>query len=146
MTEKMTIFITWGVFYVIWYLLNALGYKGEFKKAGVSAGKAWIPFVREVEVYKISWNKKNIGIYWLLADILGIVLLFVGSMANIQIVAWVGFIAVTAAQVMQIMRCFRQSKVFGRGGGMTWALILVNPIANFVLGRSLSEYKGFTEE
>jgi len=101
---------------------------------------------REVEIYKISWNKKNIGLYWLLADILGIVLLFVGSMANIQIIAWVGSIAVTAAQVMQIMRCFRQSKVFGRGGGMTWALILVNPIANFVLGRSLSEYKGFTEE
>jgi hypothetical protein len=143
MTQTTTIYVTWGVFYLVWYILNVIGYKGEFKKAGVSAGKAFIPFVREMEVYKISWNKKNIGLYWLLSNLLGIVLLFVGSMAKIQIVAWIGFIAVVASQVLQIMRCIKQSKAFGRGTGMTWALILVNPIANVVIGKSLGEYKGF---
>lgn len=146
MTETTSVLITWAVFYAIWYILNALGYKGEFKKAGVKESKAFIPFLREVEVYKLSWNKKNIGLYWLAANLLGAILLFAGSMAKIQIVAWLGFILVIAGQVLQIMRCFEQSKRFGRGGGMTAALIFVNPIANFVLGRSLSEYKGFAEE
>lgn len=142
MNEKITIFITWGVFYLVWYILNSLGYKGQFKKAGVSQGKAFIPFVREVEVYKISWNKKNIGLYWLISALVGIVALFVGSMMKLQILAWVGFILVVASQILQMVRCYYQAKAFGRGGGMIAALVLVNPMANFVIGRSLSEYKG----
>ncbi|NLH62874.1 MAG: hypothetical protein GX478_01615 [Erysipelotrichaceae bacterium] len=145
MTETMKIYITWGVFYLVWYILNALGYKGEFKKAGVSEGKAFIPFVREMEVYKLCWNKKNIGVYWLLTAVLGIVMLIAGSMLKIQVIAWAGFVLVIASQVLQIMRCFHQSKAFGRTGGMTAALVLVNPIANFILGRSLSEYKGIVK-
>lgn len=142
MSEGMRYVLTWVIFCVIWYVLNVIGYMGEFKKANVKASLAFVPFLREVEMYKLVWNKKNIGLVWLGAFVLGLVLFLVGCIVPVQILGWIGFVLIVVAQVMQMIRAAKQSKSFGRAGGMTAALILVNPIANVVIGRSLSEYKG----
>jgi hypothetical protein len=140
-SEQISILTTWIIFYAVWYILNAIGYRAQFKKAGLKAGLAFIPFVREMQVYKMSWAKKNMGLYWLIGNVGGIILTFVGASSGIQILAWIGVILVTASQVLQIIRCFKQSKSFGRSGGTTAGLVFLNPIWNVVIGRSTSEYK-----
>jgi len=142
MSEKASILLTWGVLFVICYVINALAYRKEFKKAGASEGLAFVPFLREVQMYKLSWNKKNIGLFWIVSCLLGLVLLFVGSMIEVQILAWVGFVLVIISQVLQILRTFKQSKAFGSGSLATLLLVFLNPIGNIVVARSTSEYKG----
>ncbi len=142
MTELTSIMTSWLVFYVIWYVLNAYGYMGQFRKAGMPKALAFIPFLREVQIYKMSWQKKNMGLAWLISTVGGIVLLFVGANTGVQILAWVGFILLIASVVLQIIRDVKQAKAFNCGGGMIASLILVNPIANVVLARNTADYKG----
>jgi hypothetical protein len=142
MSENLTIYISWGIFGLVWYILMAIGCMGEFKKAKVSTGKAFIPLLREVELFNISWKKPKMGIIWLACAAGGIVCLYAGSAVRLQIVAWLGAAAVIAAVVLMIMRDVRQSHAFGGRGGMTAGLILLNPIFNLVIGKNMAEYKG----
>lgn len=143
MTSELTgIIVRWIIFYVIWYVLNAIGYRKQFQKAGIPPAIAFVPFLREVKVYQMTWKKKNMGLYWLIGNIGGILLTVVGAAANIQIIAWTGIILVVFSQVLQIMRTFKQAKAFNRGGGTVAGLIFLDPIWNVVIGQSTSEYKG----
>lgn len=142
MNEAGSIIVRWVVFYAAWYVMNVIGYRKQFEKAGINKGIAFVPFLREVKVYQMSWDKKNMGLYWLIGNIGGIILTFVGAAAQIQIVGWIGVILVVYSQVLQIIRTFKQAKAFNRGGGTVAGLIFLDPIWNIVIGQSTSEYRG----
>ncbi|MDD6258406.1 MAG: DUF5684 domain-containing protein [Erysipelotrichaceae bacterium] len=142
MTESASIITNYIIVAVIWYVLQVIGHRSVFAKAGVSRAKAFIPVLREVEMFKLSWNDKKAGLVWLVCAIVGISGILIGSYANVQILGWIGLVAIIAALVLMIRRDSHESKAFRRGGGMTAALIFVNPIANIVIGKSTSEYQG----
>lgn len=141
MEEKEKILITWAVYFVICYILNGLGMKKMFRKAGAKEGTAWVPFVRFIKLIELCWTNKTAGKLWCVTLVLGLAGIGIGSYGNVQFLGWVGLICMIASVVLKIMADVRISHAFGRGGGTTAGLIFLNPLFNYVIGASASEYK-----
>ncbi len=141
MTEQTKIYITYAVIFVLWYVLQTIGCMGVFKKAGVTKSKAFIPFVREMELFRISWADPKQGKIWLVCALVGLIGFIGGSFTQIQILAWVGVVGMILSTILSIRRNLKESKAFGRSTGTSALLIFLNPIGNIVIGRSSSEYR-----
>ena len=108
-----------GAFYLVFfaaaYVLTCLPLGGTFKKAGVDAWKAWVPFYDVYEMLRIVGRPG-----WWLA-------LYFVPLVNV---------AVT------IVHYHDYSKSFGRGAGTTVGLLLVPPVLLFVLWLGSARYLG----
>lgn len=142
MIESTKILITYAIIAVVWYVTQSLGCMFVFKKTGKKAATAFIPLLREKELFTISMKNTKAGLVWLILAVVGLVGFFAGSYLEIQILAWVGFVALVLAVILAIVRNFKQAKAFGRGAGSAVVLTLFDPLGNIIIGKSLSEYKG----
>lgn len=143
MTLELTNYLTnYAIFAVIWYVLQTFGYFKTLRKTPTNPIIAFIPVVREIQMFNLTWKAKGIGYIWCVLAVGGLALFLVSSNTGIQFIGWLGLVMMIASVVIHIMRSLRQSKAFNIGGGLTTMLILVNPIGHIVLGLSQAEYKG----
>ncbi|MGM9942063.1 MAG: DUF5684 domain-containing protein [Bulleidia sp.] len=142
MNEFTKIMITYAVIAVVWYVVQTIGCLGVFKKTESKKALAFIPLLREKELFDISMKDQKAGTIWLVLAVVGLVGFFGGSFTQIQILAWVGFISLILAIFLSIYRNYREAKAFGRGAGTAVILTLFDPLGNLIIGRSFSEYKG----
>ena len=143
MSEEQTkILMTYAVVAVVWYVVQTVGCMFLFKKTGTSKGMAFIPLLREKALFDVSINNKKAGLVWLILAVAGLACFGVGCFLSIQILAWVGFVAVIMAVVLAVYRNFKEAKAFGRGAGTAVILTLFDPLGNLIIGKGVSEYKG----
>ena len=136
------ILVTYAVFAVIWYVFQALGCMLIFKKTGTSKATAFIPLVREKALFDISVKNAKLGLTWLVLAVAGLACFLAGCFAKIQIVAWIGVVAIVVAVVLSIYRNFKEAKAFGRDIGTGLVLTLIAPLGNIMLGKGDAEYRG----
>lgn len=142
MSELTMILITYAVIAVIWYVIQTIGCLGVFKKTESKKSLAFIPLLREKELFDISVENQKAGVTWLVLAVVGLAGFLAGSFTKIQILAWIGFVAIILAVILAIYRNYREAKSFGRGAGTAVILTLFDPLGNLIIGRSFSEYKG----
>ena len=60
--ELSSIITTYAIWGVIWYVLQSYGHLLLFKKAGVNALTAFIPFYREFRMFQLTWKDKKVAL------------------------------------------------------------------------------------
>lgn len=129
-----------------------------FMKANDKPWKSLIPFYNNYTYFKLAWNTKMFIPFLVtrVGFIIGIILLGVSAYesrmyypnnAEIlelvgQIVSWVFFIGNI---VFSILLWIRVSKAFGKTGGFTVGLVLLNLVFRMMLAFGDSEYKSGTD-
>ena len=136
------ILMTYAIFAVVWYVFQAVGCMFLFKKTNTSKVTAFIPLLREKALFDSSVKNDKLGLAWLGLAVAGLVCFFAGCFTEIQIVAWIGVVAIFAAVVLSIYRNFKEAKSFGRDIGTGLVLTLVAPLGNIILGKGDAEYRG----
>ena len=123
-----------------WFFISAIGYFKMFKKAGQRGWFAFIPFLREYAMFKMSWTLKAFIVNTLL---LGVFQLFGESEAILPSLA--AMVCGIVWVVMQVKLLLRVAKSFGKG--KIWAVLLffVPFIATLILGFGSAEYLGNPE-
>lgn len=97
-----------------------------FKKAGIPAWKAIIPFYNTYLLYQIAWNT---DIFWI-----SLTLFIVGF------VPFLGFFASIANFVFSIILYVYLAKVFKKGGGFAVGLVFLPLIFSYILAFDKSKY------
>ena len=97
-----------------------------FKKAGIPAWKAIIPFYNTYLLYQIAWKT---DIFWI-----SLALSIVGY------VPFLGFFASIASIVFSIILYVYLAKVFKKGGGFAVGLIFLPLIFRYILAFDKSKY------
>ena len=97
-----------------------------FKKAGIPAWKAIIPFYNTYLLYQIAWKT---DIFWI-----SLALSIVGY------VPFLGFFASIASIVFSIILYVYLAKVFKKGGGFAVGLIFLPLIFSYILAFDKSKY------
>ena len=123
------------------FVLNAIASYKIFKKAGESGWKAWIPFLNDYTEYKFAWKK---GVFWLtivLAVAAGII---TAATSEDESTVWpvvTSLISLVVA-VLNLIKQFKISKVFGHGAGFGLGMIFLPTIFRWILGFGSSQYQG----
>lgn len=139
--ELSSIITTYAIWGVIWYVLQSYGHLLLFKKAGVNALTAFIPFYREFRMFQLTWKDKKVALIWAVC-MLGLPLWWIGSFIKVQVMAWLGFCAFIVALILAVIRSFHEVKAFNKGYGLAIGIIFLAPVVNIVLGKSDADYQG----
>ena len=144
MTQEMaTIANTYIALLVVWYITHTLGMRKMFKKAKVeNKALAFIPFWREVKLFELVWDKKNMAVLWVASFILGHGLLWYGSASEVQPMAWIGFVLILVALWLWLRKCHFEARAYNRHNGTAVGLMLFNDIFTLYVGYAKTEYKG----
>lgn len=142
---------------VFWILLIVARWK-IFTKAGEAGWKSIIPVYSDYVQWRIAWNKT--GLFWamLALAILGSVLLSMSGSyvveANGAVVATgggnsilliIGFVAILAAAILELIATYKLMEAFGHGFGWLILFIIIPSIMLLVLGFGSSRYLGPSE-
>ncbi len=168
-TDFSVIIATLGIavfaIFLIWLILNIVGFWKQFKKAGEKGWKAIVPIYRQYVMYKISWKDDKATLIWLVAYLcqniagpIGVrMVLSSGDQATTvveyftkiftalmhgNILITIGSIGGFIAAALSTIRNYQQSKAFGHAIGYTVGLIALPTIFNMVIGFDKSEYVG----
>ena len=128
-------FLSFGLVYVIGWLLAAIGSWKVFKKCGEAGWKAFIPFYNKYIRFKLYWDKKYFWVYL-------ITYIFSTTMgANATgVLALVVAAAAICGMITVIKVDFKCAKCFGKGAGMGILLVVMPWLANIILGFGKAEY------
>lgn len=141
--EKQSIMISYIVFGVLWYVSHSIGMRKLFQRSGKSAGLAFIPLWREVVLFQLVWQKKNMGLIWLATFVLGNGMYFGGAASKIQFLGWTGLVLIIASVYLWIRKCYKESRAYNTGNGTAAGLIFMNMIFTVCLAfNKNAEYKG----
>lgn len=141
--ELASIYNHYMVWAALWYVTHVFGMRNLFAKAHKNKAIAYIPLYREVVLFETVWAKKNIGWIWLALFVLGHGMYFYGASANVQVVAWLGFVGILAAFYLWLRKCYKESRAYNCSNGTCVGLILLNMIFTIWLGsHKEAEYKG----
>ncbi len=141
--EMARIANTYMIFAVIWYVTHTLGMRHIFEMAKVSnKAIAYIPVYREVKLFQIVWDKKNMGLYWAISSIVGVVCYVMGARLAIQPLGWVGLLSLLFATWLWLRKCHFEARAFNRKNGTAIGLMLFNILFTLYVGYSKTEYKG----
>ena len=130
---------TFGIFILIWYILQVVGYWKLFEKAGKPGWHSIIPILNTYDQFDLCWN----GIF----GVIYMVGLFASSYLSrmgqenqtMSIVAGViGFVCL----VIDIIGNYKLAKAFDRGIGTFIGLMLLPPIFMMILGFGDAQYVG----
>lgn len=129
-------FYVFGVLLIIaGYVLYASGAYRMFQKAGISGWLAWIPFVNDYFIFKISWNT----IYYWVYLILGIVINFNttdGKMNFFACILWLVNLVIHFIYTQKLAKSYGHGELFGLG------LFFFESIFIMILGYGSSLYYG----
>lgn len=128
---------------VVLYLIMALGYCKMFKKAGEPGWKGLIPFYNQYILYKISW-KGSMFFIWLVLEIAFTVLNRLSG--DNLILSLISIVVGIAGIVIEVKRCGRLSKAYGRGIGTAVGLFFLPVIFSWILGLGSAQYTAPAEK
>lgn len=129
-------FYLFGVLLMIaGYVLYALGAYRMFQKAGITGWLAWIPFVNEYFIFKISWDTKFYWVYLILSILINFNTTD-GSMNALACVLWVVNLVIHFLYTQKLSKSFGQGEFFGLG------LFFFESIFIMILGYGSSLYYG----
>ena len=124
----------------VWFFVSAIGYYKMFQKGGQRGWFAFIPFLREFALFKMSWTVKAFVISTVLVAVFE-----AGNEAERILVSLPAIICGVIWLVMQVKLMLRVAKSFGKGTGWALLLIFVPFVATLILGFGSAQYLGNPE-
>ena len=120
---------------LIWYLLLAVGRWRMFEKMGEPGWKGLIPIYADYILYKRCWQPP-----FFLVSLAAAIISGVGR--NQENPGFLVSVAGTLGTVFDALLCWKVSRAFGHGIGVTLGLLFLNPVFMLYLGLGSDRYLG----
>jgi len=131
---------------IIVYIVSALGFCKMFKKAGVPAWKAFVPFLNTYEMFKMSWIAKKFWIWLGFSAVAGILFYCAEMLAGGTALHFLPDLLALAASVVAIDYSIKMNRLLANAfekGRVFGAFLWVFPfIASLILGFGKARYIG----
>lgn len=118
---------------ILIYVASSIGLWNIFVKSGEKGWKGFIPFYRFYVLYKICWKPL---FFWINLALLCLVMVFGNMRAGGMLVTIFAVVVVLFTIAWFVIFCismYKLAKVFGKGGGFTVGLILLNVVFLLIL-------------